>query len=908
MRLKTTILAFMAFSFGFQTIQANAPLSIDGEAATVMMTTEDNSLIVSAGCHIYTVNMQTYQATLLTSSPYVSEINSLAVDASTGWIFYVSNQASKYNWTVYGYNVYANTHKSFGDIRSYFTSSGHAYSSRGLGSGGATFYNGKLYFAMEYPSSCYNYRTSSGIVNVKDELQRELEGVKIKKGSLVNTSLEINTGRLGATETLPTANTNQTKSIKAEDNYNLRDYVSESSLLDNRVSSAGSSTGSLTGSNRGVSQRGHSNYSSYNNKIYLLEVCFSNLSDFSGDSSSISNASPKYDNDGHSSFRYKGELGDIAVSDDGEIYAVTTYQIQHFDFNTNTFNWANNEDVYAQIAKDKNSNFHLLKNKKTCSHYGSCYSSCTRKSYVQSYTEPSQLQTYNDIQLGGLIEIHGLSAEDQGKITDAADYLNLVVDVEVSYNLEGTIFDDDNENGTQETEESNLDSVSVTLYADSNNNGALDAGDLELRVTSSDANGYYNFTNITEEDILVIVTVPEDTDENTYQATTSEVVVITATEDVSGVDFGINENNIINYVIEGVVFDDDNENGLYEMEEAYLNNIPVILYADSNNNGALDADDLLLEETTTDENGYYSFTEVSYYSVLVEVVISEDTADNTYTLTTDEVVAIHSNEDVSGVDFGINEEEVLMYTISGVVWDDNNRDGIHDATEMPLPGILVNLFNDVNENGILDAGDEYLETQSTSSTNPNYIFNNVTAGSKIVNAITPENNPPFLFYTTTFDLDDETNNPDGFYGFNLQETTEGVDFGIDKVFGNSKTEADGGKDKGKSEEPILDDTVIRQFTQNSQDLDEESLALYNGVKLYPNPATKYIIVKSDLLDTNTVIKVYSITGKLILTKDYSTASNISEVKLNLEQLSAGLYLAKISTKENKTIVKRFVKQ
>ena len=38
--------------------------------------------------------------------------------------------------------------------------------------------------------------------------------------------------------------------------------------------------------------------------------------------------------------------------------------------------------------------------------------------------------------------------------------------------------------------------------------------------------------------------------------------------------------------------------------------------------------------------------------------------------------------------------------------------------------------------------------------NPNYTFDNVTAGKKIIYAITPQNNAPFLFYTTTFDLDD----------------------------------------------------------------------------------------------------------------------------------------------------------
>ncbi|MDO6595905.1 SdrD B-like domain-containing protein [Oceanihabitans sp. 2_MG-2023] len=906
MKLKITILAFLAFTFGFHKMEANAPLSIEGEAASVMMTTNDNSLIVSAGCHIYTVNMESYQATLLTSSPYVSEINSLAVDASTGWIFYVSNQASRYNWTVYGYNVYTNTHKSFGDIRSYFTATGHAYSSRGLGSGGATFYNGKLYFAMEYPTNCYNYRTSSGVVNVKDELKRELEGVKINKGSLINTSAETNTGRSTTGDILPSYNSNETiRNDKKEDNSNIRDYESESSLLGN--------TNSLSGSSESSNER--YGYSSYNNRIYLLEVCFNNLSDFSGDSSSISNASPKYDNNGHSSFLYKGELGDIAASDEGEIYAVTTYQIQHFDFDTNTFCWANNEDVYAQIAKDKNSNLHLLKNIKTCSHSGSCYTSCTRKSYVQSYTQPNQLQTYNNIQLGSLIEIQGLSSEDRGKITDAADYLNLVVDVEVSYNLEGTVFDDDNQNGSQETEEANLEDIRVTLYADSNNDGILDDNDVQLDITSTDENGYYNFTDISEEDILVVVTVPEDTEEITYTSTTDDVIVITSTEDVTGVDFGIDETFIISYYIEGVVFDDDNSSATYDDGEAYLNNIPVVLYADTNNNGVLDADDLKLEITTSDENGYYSFTNVSHENVFVVVVTPEDSNDNLYTLTTEEIVTISSTEDVTGVDFGINEEIVERFNISGVVWDDNNRDGVKDPSETPLPNIIVNLFNDVNGNGILDSGDEYLETKFTSFANPNYSFNDVTPGNKIVYAITPQNNPPFLWFFTTFDLDNGTQNPDGIYAFDLQETTENVDFGIDRLSGNSKVAAEEeDQTKEKSEDPlnnneaVVQNPEVRAFAQVEQDLDAESLELFNGIKLYPNPSTKFIIVKSDLLDENTVVNIYSITGKLIMTKDYSEESSLSEVKFNLDKLSAGLYLAKISTGNNKTIVKRFVKQ
>ena len=54
-------------------------------------------------------------------------------------------------------------------------------------------------------------------------------------------------------------------------------------------------------------------------------------------------------------------------------------------------------------------------------------------------------------------------------------------------------------------------------------------------------------------------------------------------------------------------------------------------------------------------------------------------------------------------------------SIGNTVWADNNLDGIWDqATEPGIPGVVVNLWLDVDDNGILDKTvDEYLSSLTT---------------------------------------------------------------------------------------------------------------------------------------------------------------------------------------------------
>jgi protocatechuate 3,4-dioxygenase beta subunit len=53
--------------------------------------------------------------------------------------------------------------------------------------------------------------------------------------------------------------------------------------------------------------------------------------------------------------------------------------------------------------------------------------------------------------------------------------------------------------------------------------------------------------------------------------------------------------------------------------------------------------------------------------------------------------------------------------ISGVVFNDNNLDGVLNVGETGHPGVVVNLFRDLNSNGMPDSGDPLLTTRTTSA-------------------------------------------------------------------------------------------------------------------------------------------------------------------------------------------------
>ncbi|RNC86758.1 MAG: T9SS C-terminal target domain-containing protein [Winogradskyella sp.] len=74
-------------------------------------------------------------------------------------------------------------------------------------------------------------------------------------------------------------------------------------------------------------------------------------------------------------------------------------------------------------------------------------------------------------------------------------------------------------------------------------------------------------------------------------------------------------------------------------------------------------------------------------------------------------------------------------------------------------------------------------------------------------------------------------------------------------------------------------------------------------KLYPNPTSNWITISGNGLQ-NAIIEIYDINGKKIKNKTLVSNTN----SLNIEHLDIGIYILKLTTDDNQSTTKRFIKQ
>ncbi|BCG63942.1 MAG: hypothetical protein methR_P1692 [Methyloprofundus sp.] len=257
---------------------------------------------------------------------------------------------------------------------------------------------------------------------------------------------------------------------------------------------------------------------------------------------------------------------------------------------------------------------------------------------------------------------------------------------------------DENRNGIQDPGEAGIEGVTVTLKTPQN---------IAIATMVTDVNGYYEFAGLCADDYRVEVdtaTLPaeyvpsltlEGTDDTVDSNDNDSTVTLTTdnTEDLT-IDFGYNSpctGTIGNYI-----WFDENRNGLQDANEVGIAGVVVNLK---------DAQNTILATVTTDANGYYEFAglcaddykvEVDTSTVPVDYVTSptlegtdtsNDSNDNgsIVTLTTD------TTEDLT-IDFGYNSP--CIGKIGNYIWFDENRNGLQDANEAGIAGVVVNLKDD----------------------------------------------------------------------------------------------------------------------------------------------------------------------------------------------------------------------
>jgi Predicted outer membrane protein len=279
---------------------------------------------------------------------------------------------------------------------------------------------------------------------------------------------------------------------------------------------------------------------------------------------------------------------------------------------------------------------------------------------------------------------------------------------------------DRNGDGAQDPGEPGIGGVQV--YLDLNNDGVLDAGE---PVTTTNALGQYFFGNLPGGTYTVRVdttTLPGGVSQ-TYDLDGATVTPHAATASLAAgatrtdVDFGYRGTASIG----DRVWLDRNGDGVQDAGEPGLSG--VIVYLDLNGNGVRDADEPF---DATDASGNYLIGGLlaGTYTVRVDASTLPDGVSATYDL--DGVgtpgvvtgVTLSSGQARTDVDFGYRGTA----SIGDRVWNDANANGIQDAGETGVSGIVVALYDSTGT----------LLITTTTDLNGNYLFDNLPAGTYTV--------------------------------------------------------------------------------------------------------------------------------------------------------------------------------
>ena len=259
-------------------------------------------------------------------------------------------------------------------------------------------------------------------------------------------------------------------------------------------------------------------------------------------------------------------------------------------------------------------------------------------------------------------------------------------------------------------------------------------GGAVIGTTMTDSNGFYLFSDLCAGTYAVTVATPDGYTASpslqggdTAMDSNGSPATVTLTTDNSSdptIDFGF---YLMDAKIGDYVWLDENRNGIQDADEDGLSGVAVNL---------LDCDGNLIETTSTDSNGYYSFT-VEPGDYMVQFV-----APLGYSLTLPNVG--NDANDSDAADDGMTICTTLapgeidltwdagMYPMPGsigdYVWNDLNKDGIQNDGDTGIAGVTVKL---------IDCTTNLVVATTTTGTDGKYLFEGLMPGSYRVEFVAP---------------------------------------------------------------------------------------------------------------------------------------------------------------------------
>lgn len=275
--------------------------------------------------------------------------------------------------------------------------------------------------------------------------------------------------------------------------------------------------------------------------------------------------------------------------------------------------------------------------------------------------------------------------------------------------ISGHIWSDLNGDYFQSPDEPDL--AGRMVWLDHNQNGVRDANEAAVL---TDANGNYTFTDLKPGGYIIAASRPNGTQSTVPLNINRREVQLNASQHLTGQDFAFAPLG----KIRGVVFGDDNNNGLYDFNEQGLPGRKV--YLDLNGDAILQPDEPVF---FTNTRGEYQFTDLPTGTYLVRVI---PPAGQVQTFPeAGQLVDVQAGEIEWHNDFGLT----MAGQIRGIVFSDRNGNGTFDPDEPALKWRRV--FIDANNNGLFDVG----ETSAVTDVNGNYVFNDLRPGAYVVRAV-----------------------------------------------------------------------------------------------------------------------------------------------------------------------------
>lgn len=306
-----------------------------------------------------------------------------------------------------------------------------------------------------------------------------------------------------------------------------------------------------------------------------------------------------------------------------------------------------------------------------------------------------------------------------GATTTAGDFANFNLSTLVAGSIAGTVWNDDNGNGSQDITESGIEGW--TVYADLDSSGSYSTGEPQA---TSGVDGSYLIAGVNPGTVTVRASVAAGW-QATAPLTASRTLVLKNGESILGIGFGAKQ--IHDSAITGVAFADTNKNGVRDAGERGLSGITI--FVDLNNNGSLDSGEPSQLSSTdqfftpgTDETGTFSFTHLAVGSYQVRQILPA-TLSATPSSELVKSVTVSASASTAPIKFA---DVFRANEIRGSLFDDSNGNSLRDAGELPLSGKRV--FIDLDRDNIRDID----EPESITDSEGKYTFVDLASGIYVV--------------------------------------------------------------------------------------------------------------------------------------------------------------------------------